>query len=159
MNSIMESYYPVFGMYQSLRDQMMQILEDTDLQFSLEGDNPNFGALCREMGEVQYCYINSFQTFQMDLSYKVNRPELERSVEQLVGWYSDLDRKLDQAVSNLSQEDIDSRKIDRGGDFVISPLIQLEVYKEALLIFYGKSSVYLKALGKELPDQWREWIA
>jgi hypothetical protein len=32
------------------------------------------------------------------------------------------------------------------------------VFKEALLIFYGKSRVYLKALGKEMPKQWRSWI-
>jgi hypothetical protein len=34
----------------------------------------------------------------------------------------------------------------------------LEIYKEALLIFYGKTSVYLKATGKELPEQWLAWI-
>jgi len=48
--------------------------------------------------------------------------------------------------------------IDRGGDFKLPPRIQLEVYKEALLIFYGKTDVYLKAMGKALPTQWREWI-
>jgi IS605 OrfB family transposase len=31
-------------------------------------------------------------------------------------------------------------------------------YKEALLIFYGKVSMYLKAIGKILPEQWQEWI-
>jgi hypothetical protein len=39
------------------------------------------------------------------------------------------------------------------------PTFQLEVYKEALLIFYGKASVYLKAMGKPRPQQWQEWIA
>lgn len=39
------------------------------------------------------------------------------------------------------------------------PTFQLEVYKEALLIFYGKASVYLKAMGKPRPPQWRERIA
>jgi hypothetical protein len=28
-----------------------------------------------------------------------------------------------------------------------------------LLIFYGKASVYLKALDKTLPEQWQAWIA
>jgi hypothetical protein len=36
--------------------------------------------------------------------------------------------------------------IDRGGDFKLSPQGQLDAYKEALLIFYGKVDVYLKAL-------------
>jgi hypothetical protein len=32
------------------------------------------------------------------------------------------------------------------------------MYREALLIFYGNASVYLKALRKSLPPQWQAWI-
>ena len=32
------------------------------------------------------------------------------------------------------------------------------VYNEALLIFYGQVSVYLKAMGKPIPQQWQEWV-
>jgi hypothetical protein len=39
------------------------------------------------------------------------------------------------------------------------PLAQLNNYREALLIFYGKSSIYLQALDKDLSTQWRTWIA
>ncbi|MFP4346453.1 MAG: hypothetical protein ACLFU8_17340 [Anaerolineales bacterium] len=39
------------------------------------------------------------------------------------------------------------------------PHVQLEIYKEALLIFYGKVSVYLKALGKVPSEHWQAWIA
>lgn len=159
MNSIMESYFPVFRLYQSLRNQMMELLEDKDLDFTIGQNNPSFGSLCREIGEVEHSYIESFRTFRMDFSYRAEEPELDRNVERLTHWYIALDHELEQAISDLSQEDIDNRKIDRGGDFILSPQIQLEVYKEALLIFYGKSSVYLKALNKELPDQWRQWIA
>jgi len=44
------------------------------------------------------------------------------------------------------------------GDFKLRPAIQLSIYNEALLIFYGKASVYLKAMGKTLPEQWEDWI-
>ncbi len=159
MNTIMESHYPIFRLYQSLRDQMMDLLDDEDLEFRLAGSNPTLGTLCREIGEVQRCYIESFRTFEMDLTFKVDKPELEQSVEKLAKWYAELDEELEEAISALKQNELDSRKIDRGGDFIISPQIQLEIYKEALLIFYGKTSVYLKALGKEMPDQWQHWIA
>ncbi|MGB3716776.1 MAG: hypothetical protein WA996_20345 [Candidatus Promineifilaceae bacterium] len=159
MNTIMESYYPVFRLYQSMRNQMMAIIEDKDLEFRLGENNPSLGVLCREIGEVQHCYIESFRTFQMDLSYRSERPDLDRSVERLTVWYATLDQELEDVVTNLSQDEIDNRMVDRGGDFLLSPQIQLDVYKEALLIFYGKTSVYMKALNKKLPDQWREWIA
>lgn len=80
------------------------------------------------------------------------------SVDQLMAWYNALDAELEAAVAGLSEEDVKTRQIDRGG-WSLPPTIQLEVYKEALLIFYGKASVYLKAMGKPRPQQWQEWIA
>jgi len=38
------------------------------------------------------------------------------------------------------------------------PKEQLDTYREALLIFYGKVSVYLKSMGKTRSKEWRDWI-
>ena len=159
MNSIVKEYYPMFELYQSLRGQMMSILNDSDLNFTLGGNNKKLGALCVEIGEIEYSYIQSFQTFEQDFSYKNDEPGLEGSVARLTAWFQELDQNLKNTIESLSQEDISNRVIDRGPEFKVPPQIQLEIYKEALLIFYGKSSVYLKAMGKELPQQWQDWIA
>jgi hypothetical protein len=145
-------------MYQALRNQLMEILADDDLGYRLAGENATLGALCREMGEVEYAYIQSFRSFKQDFSYRNEAPGLEGSVENLSAWFAELDRELKATIEALSEEDIKSRTIDRGGGFTLLPRIQLEIYKEALLIFYGKVSVYLKAMGKTLPKQWQEWI-
>jgi hypothetical protein len=110
------------------------------------------------MGEVQYAYIQSFTTFKMDLSYHNEEPNLEGSVKKLRAWFAELDRQLKEVVSGLSEEDLSNRMIDRGPNFTLSPRIQLDVYKEALLIFYGKASVYLGMMNKPLPEQWQQWI-
>lgn len=159
MNSIMTEYYPVFELYQALRSQLMALVDDDDLQFRPDEHNPTLGALCREIGEVQYAYIQSFKNFKMDWSYRNEEPDLERSVQRLEAWFDELDQELKQVVAGLSEVDVSERMIDRGGDFVLSPRIQLDVYKEALLIFYGKASVYLKMMAKTLPEQWQQWIA
>ncbi len=70
MNSIMQEYYPVFQMYQALRNQLMEILNQEDLAYSPGGENPTLGTLCREIGEVEYAYIQSFETFRIDFSYR-----------------------------------------------------------------------------------------
>lgn len=158
MNSIMQGYYPVFEMYQALRNQLMELLTDNDLGYQPGGQNPTLGALCREIGEAEHAYIESFKTFKQDFSYRNEEPGLAGSVEKLSTWFGELDRELKTTISGLSEEDIQNRKIDRGGDFTLPPQIQLEVYKEALLIFYGKVDVYLKALGKTLSQQWQDWI-
>lgn len=66
------------------------------------------------------------------------------------------------ALESLSEDDITNRRIVRTDfdidDFVPLPKVQLDIYREALLIFYGKVSVYLRAMGRTLPPQWQAWI-
>lgn len=157
MNVIIRDYWPLFEMYQALRDQAMLLLTDDDLNFSVGGATMTIGQLCREIGDVEHSYIESFVSFKHDYSLRDPSVDQVGSVAALTAWYAELDRRLKTTIESLSDDDL-QRVIDRGGDFVLPPRIQLEVYKEALLIFYGKLSVYLKALGKPLPNQWQEWI-
>jgi len=60
------------------------------------------------------------------------------------------------AVSALSDEDL-TKTVDRGG-FMMPVELQLDVYLQALLIFFGKATVYLKAMNKPLPEQIKEYI-
>jgi hypothetical protein len=159
MNSLMTGYFiPTLQLYQAIRPALMETLSDDDLGYTPGGANPTLGALCREIGEVERAYIDSFKTFVLDFSYRNTTPGLERSVAQLVAWFADLDADLKATIEGLSEEDIRSRVVDRGGDFKLPLQIQLNVYQEALLIFYGKAIVYLRAMGKTPPQQMQEWI-
>jgi len=128
------------------------------LAFRPSEGNETLGALCLEIGEVEASYIESFKTYTQDFSYRNEEPGLDGSVARLAAWYGELDAALKSVLEGLSERDLRSRIVDRGGDFKLPLHIQLEVYKEALLIFYGKVSVYLKGMGKERPQQWQEWI-
>ena len=164
MNSITASYLveSFFPEYQGLRDQLMEILRDEDLGIRLGGGTASLGALCREIGEIEHSYVESFRTFRQDFSYRNPDPDIEDSVAALKAWFAQLDRDLMAAVQALSEDDIANRRIIRG-DFdqeYFSPLpkAQLDVYREALLIFYGKVTVYLRAIERPLPRQWADWI-
>ncbi len=147
MNSIIADYYPTFRMYQALRTQLMDSLTDDDLRFAPGGENPPLGALCVEIGETEHAYIQSFKTFAIDFSYRTPEPDLATSVARLVTWYQALDAEQEATIAGLSEEDVKTRHIDRGG------------WSLPLLIFYGKASVYLKAMGKPRSQQWQDWIA
>jgi hypothetical protein len=163
-NSIVGGYLAetFFPEYQGLRDQLMQILDDEDLVQNLGGETVSLGALCREIGEIEHTYVESFRTFRQDFAYRNPDPRLEHSVAALKAWYAELDRDLMAAVEGMSEDDIANRRIVRG-DFdedYFSPLPkqQLDVYREALLLFYGKASVYLRAINRPLPRQWQDWV-
>ncbi|MDX1615706.1 MAG: hypothetical protein R3300_15445 [Candidatus Promineifilaceae bacterium] len=158
MNSIMQEYYPVFELYQGLRNQLMDVLSDQDLHFRPDEKNLPLGILCREIGETQQAYIDSFKSFELTFDYRNMEEGIATSVERLSAWYATLDQALREAVAGLSEEQIQGQLIDRGGDFQVPPLINLDIYKEALIIFYGKASIYLQALEKLPSQRWRHWI-
>ncbi|MCB9452538.1 MAG: hypothetical protein H6672_13965 [Anaerolineaceae bacterium] len=157
MNQIMKNTYGILQMTTALRDQMIETLTNEDLRYQLPA-NPTLGVLCREIGEVQQAYIQSFQDFKMDFSYRVNDPALETSVDKLKAWYARLDDDFKNTLAALSDEDIQQKMIDRGGDFHVPLITQIHIFREALLIFYGKATVYLLALGKPLSEQWKDWV-
>ena len=114
------------------------------------------GALCREMGEIEHSYIQSLKTFKQDWSYRNREADLESSVARLKIWFQTLDDEMKATVSALSDEDL-KKTVDRGG-FVMPVELQLDVYLQALLIFFGKATIYLKAMNKPLPQQIQEYI-
>ncbi|MGA9531696.1 MAG: hypothetical protein WBR18_03175 [Anaerolineales bacterium] len=157
MDPSLDDPYRLMRLYMGLRDQLMGHLTDDALGFSPGGGNPPLSDLCRQIGEVQTSYIQSFRTFEQDFSYRHPDSTIGGSVEGLQSWYEELDADLEMALDQLSANDLAAR-IDRGGGFEVTPAIQLEIYKEALLIFYGKTSVYLKALDIQLGGRWESWI-
>ncbi len=158
MNRLMTDHYPTFAHYQALRDQMLDLLTDADLSFAPSEASKPLGALCREIGETEYGYLESFKTGQHDFGYHNPEPLLMGSVAVLKGWYASMDADLHATLAALSDDDL-ARPIQREADWSLSVKEQLDIYKEALLIFYGKADVYLKLLGKPLSEQWRAWIA
>ena len=140
----------------AMRSQLLDILSDADLAFNPGGQNMTLGALCREMGEIEHSYVQSLKTFQQDWSYHNGEADLESSVARLKAWFQTLDDELKATVSAFSDEDL-KKTVDRGG-YMMPVELQLDVYLQALLIFFGKASIYLKAMNKPLPQPIQEYI-
>ena len=155
MNTFVQQHGEIYHETQVMREQLMDILSDSDLAFTPGGANPTLGELCKEMGEVEYSYIGSLKMLKQDWTYRNPEPGLAQSISQLKAWYSKLDEQLKVTMEGLSDEDL-KKTIDRGWPVGVGT--QLHIYREALLIFYAKVAVYLKAMGKTMPKQWQGWI-
>ena len=156
MNSYMQEKWPWIEGTHALRTQLLDTLSDADLAFSPGGQNMTLGALCREMGETEHSYTQSLKTFKQDWSYRNTEAGLESSVARLQAWFQTLDEVMKAAVSALSDEDL-KKTVDRGG-YAMPVDMQLDVYLQALLIFFGKATIYLKAMNKALPQQVQDYI-
>ncbi|MCY4072735.1 MAG: DinB family protein [Chloroflexi bacterium] len=158
MNAQIKEFWDLNRMYTPLRDQLLEVLSDEDLSFTPGGDNPPLGELCRELGETEYAYVQSFKTFKIDFSYRTNDDSYLGSVAKLSAWYRQLDEELEAVLERVADEDVATKQMDRDG-YEVPIHISLDILREALLIFYGKVSVYAKAMGKPLTQQWQDWIA
>lgn len=156
MTSLMQETWPWIEGSHGMRVQLLDMLSDADLAFSPGGQNMTLGALCREMGETQYAYTQSLKTFQQDWSYRNNETDLDKSVARLKAWFQVLDEEMKTTVAAFSDEDA-QKTIDRGG-FTTPVKLQLEIYLQALLIFFGKATIYAKAMDKPLPQSMQEYI-
>jgi len=156
MNSYMQEKWPWIEGTHALRTQLLDTLSDAELAFSPGGQNMTLGALCREMGETEHSYTQSLKTFKQDWSYRNTEVGLESSVARLQAWFQTLDEEMKAAVSALLDEDL-KKTVDRGG-YAMPVDMQLDVYLQALLIFFGKATIYLKAMNKALPQQVQDYI-
>ena len=164
MNSLVRDHLPAtyFAEYQLLRNELTEILKDEDLAFRPGVRTPTLGELCREIGEIERSYIEAFRTFRQDFAWRNPDVRVERDVSVLAAWYADLDRDLLSALDAITEVDIANRRVTRNDfdvdDFKPLPAQELDIYREALLIFYGKVSVYLRTMGIDLPGHWEAWI-
>ena len=157
MNSDIQQFWELNRMYTPLRNELMDILSDKDLNFSPGGENPTLGELCRELGETEYAYVQSFKSFKIDFNYRTYDDSYLNSVAKLKSWYQHLDEDLEAVLEQIRDEDVATKQMDRGG-YEVPIHISLDIFREALLIFYGKVSVYAKAMNKKLPQMWQDWI-
>jgi hypothetical protein len=132
----------------------MDRLTDADLAYKLPGDNPTLGELCREIGETEHAYIQSYRTFKHDWSYRHPDPGIASSVERLKTWFAALDDEFETVIRTFSDDDLHNKQIDRV-HYPASLFTQFQIYREALLIFFAKAIVYLKAMQKPISDHWR----
>lgn len=155
-NSIVTGEFEILHLTQAMRNQLMDMLTDADLAYALPG-SMTLGELCANSGQVQQSYIDSLRTFEQSFDYAPVEPGVAISVERLKGWFAKLDRDMDDAFAAIPEEQVQTREIDRGGH-TMPVRVQLHCYREGMLIFYGRATLYLNALGKEWSGQMKSWI-
>ena len=154
MNTLEKTQFGILDQTTALRTDLLNTLTDADLAFKIDG-NPTLGELCKQMGEVEYSYIQSFKTFTQSWDYR-HDDAVMKSIDALKSWYAELDQALKAVLAGLTDEQIKTQMVDRG--FIVPIEVQYHIYREALLIFYAKCSVYLGALGKSVAGDWVHWI-
>jgi DUF1365 family protein len=157
MNSLIEHQFGILAMTLALRQEVLTLLSDADLEYALPG-NMTLGALCRQQGECDRSYIEAFRTFKQEWTYRHDDARVEQQVEALRAWYTALEAEFRTAVGDLTEAQVQTQMINRGTGMNFPVGITFHIYRESLLIFLAKVSLYLRALGKPVSAQMLMWI-
>lgn len=144
--------------HHSMRDHLLTVVAEADLAYKLPGQNPTFGELLVELGNIQGVYTHSFETLALDWGHRQLPPPAPVTIAALKAWFQAHDDAMSSALSRFPEDELQIDRIDRGHGFIASPFIQVQIYREAVYIFYGKLSVYLKALERDAGDEWVAWV-
>jgi len=144
--------------HHSMRDHLLTLVSDTDLSHPMPGHNPPLGELLIEMGRLQGVYTHSFDTLTLDWTQRQLPAPEPVTVANLRSWFDTHDDAMKAALDRFSGDELSDPRIDRGDGFIASPFVQHQVYREAVYIYYGKLSVYLKALERDAGPEWAAWI-
>jgi hypothetical protein len=155
MNQIETEFFGLLDMTHGVRDGAVGLLSGADLAFRIEGCK-SLGELLQDFGDVEAMYTRSFETFKLDFSTRANGRENVASGEAAVAWLHGLDGELKAVLSALSDDEL-GKPVDRGG-WHMPAMANFHTYREAVLIQFGKLDCYLRALGKDLPDEWVAWV-
>ena len=130
MNQARQSYLNLFEKYQDLKDGLLELISDDDLGHQIQG-SPSLGELCKEFGETEQSYINSFKPpYQLNFRYRNADAALTKNVSALAAWYANLDKEFKDVLEAFSDEKWEATIVHRGSWPV--PLRQnLDIYKEA----------------------------
>src|SRR5664279_5232433 len=104
--ALSQSYLVALLRYTSqLRTSMLHNLADAGLAARVPG-NPSLGELCREMGNVERCYIEAFMTRQLVWGLRRDdSPETAASVDKLTAWFQALDDEFASVLHTLPEAD------------------------------------------------------
>ena len=127
--------------------------------FNPGGQNVSLGGLFRHMGEIEQSYIRlPSKYFEQDFSYRSPDPTIETSIVQLKSWFQNLDETFKTTLSAIPDADAE-KMIERPSGNTIPPGLQVDVYVQAMMIFFGKTVVYFRAMNKALPPSVEEYVA
>lgn len=144
--------------HHGMRDLLLTLVSDADLDYKLPGHNPTLGGQLVELGVNQGVYTHSFATFELDWTHREFPEPSPVTVASLRTWFDAQDAAMKSALDRFTDEELRVDRIDRGGGFVASPFVQFQVYREAVYLFYGKLSVYLRALERDAGPHWAAYV-
>ena len=157
MNKFMEERGSWITGSHAMRNAVLDLVTNSDLSFNPGGQNKTLGGVFKEIGEVEYAYLQSLKTAKTDFTYRNNEVGLDTSVARLKTWYESMDAEMEKVLNAFSDEDF-TKPIERASGYTMPMSLQLEVYLQALLIFLGKLTIYFRAMNKALPPSVEEYI-
>lgn len=91
--------------HHSMRDHLLTLVSDADLDYKLPGQNPTLGGQLVEFGNLEGVYTHSFATYTLDWSHRELPPPAPITVASLRAWFDAQDAAMKDALDRFTDEE------------------------------------------------------
>lgn len=138
-----------------MRDAVIALLDEADLDFTPGGDNLDWKSLLSELADIEESYVGSLVTLEQ--RFELTSVSNEISLASIRERFAAVDVELGDLFDAWSPEDYEV-KLKRADGWELTRDRQLEIFVQAILIVVAKAAVYLKSMNRPLPESVADWI-
>ena len=146
MNRLMKRYPELMELNQKLRRDVLDAISDEDLGHTLGGDTLSLAELPLQQNRWKDDYVQAWSTLELRHGSQ-SAPE-QQTVVGFKLWFGSIEQDIRTTLEAMSDEEL-SRPVKRG-TYSLPLEITACTYRESLIIFAGKASLYLHSLGGPL---------
>jgi len=111
--------------HHSMRDHLLTVISDADLNYKMPGNNPTLGGLLVDMGDLQGVYTHSLEAFTLDWAQRQLPPPTPITIDNLKTWFNAQDHAMKRALDRFTEAELQIERIDRGSGFIASPFVHI----------------------------------
>ncbi|MCU0476910.1 MAG: hypothetical protein MUC99_12530 [Anaerolineae bacterium] len=141
--------------FHDMRAKLVGSLTEADLVYALP-NNPTLGEQLADFLGIEAFYAQSFASLEQDWKAYQRPAALQTPADYLTAFDGSF-AKLKTALSAYRPDQGQAVTVKRG-DWEPTLVQQFDTYAQAVLIVFGKLDIYIKALGKPLPERWADWV-
>lgn len=158
MNQIEKDFFQLLDMGMDVLASVLTKISADDLELKPAGTELSMGELCRQMCDTAHAYTESFLSKDMDFELRAPERDGPSTGAEFATYLRQLETRMKEVIRSFSDDDLATVKIDREERWMVPPVLQFHIYREALLIFFGKLDVYVRMLNVERPVLWVRWV-
>jgi uncharacterized damage-inducible protein DinB len=143
----------------SLAMDILKMLADEQLNFTVGKNMGTLGEQFRHMARVQLQYTEALETKKIARTKQTIDSSIAKSRDRLIDLWEEIDERMLGTINNMNDDEMESAKIDwtYWGSEPMNLYDHLQALIDHAYLHNGQIVVYIRTLELKFPESWKAW--